>query len=173
MSFSLYDATVGTYQQVLGAVASILQKGRGHYESEAKDVDSILELRVIDDMLPFTFQVTSVVHHSINALKSAESGDAGIPSVTAQTFADLESQVADAIAGVNEYTADRVNGLIGKDVVFSMGPNKIPFTAEDYLMTFSLPNFYFHATTTYDLLRGQGVKLGKMDFLGRMRINRG
>ena len=173
MSLSLYDAVVGTYQQILGSTANVLAKGRQHYEAEGKSVDDIMKLQMIDDMLPFTFQVTSVVHHSINALKSAESGDAGIPKVSAQSYADLESQVADAISGVNGYSADQVNGLVGKPVVFSMGPNKIPFTAEDYLMSFSLPNFYFHATTTYDLLRREGVKLGKMDFLGALRVNRG
>lgn len=173
MALDLFSATVGTYQQILGSVAGVLAKGREHYESNGKDVDAINNLQIIEDMLPFTFQVTSVVHHSAGALASAQSGEAGIPKVTATNFADLESQVNDAIERVNGYTAEQVNSLNGKPVVFKMGQAQMPFLAEDFLMSFSLPNFYFHATTTYDLLRREGVQLGKGDFLGRMRMNRG
>ena len=66
--------------------------------------------------------------------------------------------------------ADEVNGIEGRDVIFSVGDRKIPFKAEGFLMSFSLPNFYFHATTAYDILRKKGVPLGKRDFLGKMRI---
>jgi len=55
-------------------------------------------------------------------------------------------------------------------VIFKLGPNSMPFVAEDFILTFSLPNFYFHATTAYDILRSKGVPLGKKDFLGRMRM---
>jgi len=60
--------------------------------------------------------------------------------------------------------------IIGKDVIFALGDRKLPFTAEDFLMSFSLPNFYFHATTAYDILRTNGVPLGKRDFMGRLKL---
>ena len=66
--------------------------------------------------------------------------------------------------------ADTVNGFEGGEVVFKMGSTSLPFVTEDFIMSFSLPNFYFHATTAYDTLRKEGVPLGKMDFLGGMRM---
>ena len=69
--------------------------------------------------------------------------------------------------------ADEVNAMAGKDVVFSMKDVTIPFVAEDFLMSFSIPNFHFHATTTYDILRMKGVTLGKRDYLGKLAIKQG
>ena len=65
---------------------------------------------------------------------------------------------------------DDINGLAGKQVIFKFGGNDIPFTAENFVQSFALPNLQFHAATAYDILRAQGVPLGKADFLGRMRI---
>ena len=65
---------------------------------------------------------------------------------------------------------DEVNACAGKDVIFSVGDRKLPFTAEGFLQTFSLPNFFFHATTAYDILRSKGVPIGKRDFLGKMKM---
>ena len=69
-------------------------------------------------------------------------------------------------------TPEAVNALGGRDVVFLLGDHKLPFTAEGFLMSFSLPNFYFHATTAYDILRTNGVPLGKRDFMGRLKMKK-
>jgi hypothetical protein len=78
--------------------------------------------------------------------------------------------VATTKAALEALTAAEVDARAGKDVTFEMGDFKIPFTAETFIMSFSLPNFYFHATTAYDLLRMKGAPLGKRDFLGAMRM---
>lgn len=171
MTFSLFDATIGTYKQILPSVSNVLAKGRTHLESDDGALEAMIGERLIDDMLPFSFQVVSVAHHSVNALRGVQEGVFGPPSMGDLDYAGLENLVSDALAGVNEYTEDTVNGFIGQPVEFKMGAVSVPFKAEDFLLTFSLPNFYFHATTTYDLLRGKGVELGKRDFLGQMRIN--
>jgi len=67
-------------------------------------------------------------------------------------------------------TPEAVNALGGKDVTFALGERKLPFTAEGFLMSFSLPNFFFHATTAYDILRHKGAPLGKRDFMGRLKL---
>ena len=74
MSISLYDATVGTYRQILGATANVLDKGRAHCEANDISLDDIVQMQLIDDMLPFQFQVVSVAHHSLGALKGVEAG---------------------------------------------------------------------------------------------------
>ena len=170
MAFSLYDATVGTYNQILASVEGVLAKGKAHCEENNIDLNDIVEHRIIDDMLPFRFQVISVVHHSQNAFKGVEAGVFGPPNMQNESYEDLQQAVSDAKAAIAGYSAETVNGFEGQKVEFKMGPMTMPFTAEDFLLTFSLPNFYFHATTTYDILRSQGVELGKRDFLGRMRI---
>jgi hypothetical protein len=80
---------------------------------------------------------------------------------------ELVTQARDALAALKP---DAVNALVGRDVTFQLGDRKLPFTVEGFLMSFSLPNFYFHATTAYDILRHQGVPLGKRDFMGRLRM---
>ena len=71
---------------------------------------------------------------------------------------------------LSAWTPEAVNALCGRDVVFHVGERQMPFTAEGFLMSFSLPNFYFHATTAYDILRTNGVPLGKRDFMGRLKL---
>ncbi len=85
-------------------------------------------------------------------------------------YRTMQKHVADARAALEKLDPAEVNGLEGKDVVFRFRSFEMPFTAENFLMSFSLPNFYFHATTAYDILRQKGVPLGKRDFMGQMRM---
>ena len=172
MSTSLYDATVGTYQQILPAVEGVLDKGRAHCEANGIDLDDVVGMQLIDDMLPFRFQVISVAHHSLGALKGVEAGVFTPPPSLDLDYAGLQGLVADAREGVAGYTREQVAGFEGNPMEFRMGRLTMPFKAEDFLLTFSLPNFYFHATTTYDMLRMKGTKIGKGDFMGRPRLNR-
>ena len=120
-------------------------------------------------MLPFRFQVIAVAHHSLGAIQGAQAGLFKPPSGPMdQDYAGLQKLIADARAGaVRRFRANTVNALEGKDVIFQLGPNKLPFTAEGFLMSFSLPNLHFHATTAYDILRMKGAPLGKRDYMGR------
>ena len=172
MAFSLFDATVKNFAQVLAATEGVLAKGRQHAEETGKNLDDIVESKLIDDMLPFRFQVVSTAHHSAGALNAAVSGEFSPPVPQGEDYAALEQLVKDARATVEGYSEDQVNGFAGGDIIFKIGGNELPFSAEDFLMSFSLPNFYFHATTTYDLLRQGGTPLGKMDFLGAIRMKR-
>ena len=85
-------------------------------------------------------------------------------------YAGLQALVAEAREGLAGLDADEVEALSGKSMVFKLGKNELPFTNQNFLLSFSLPNFYFHATTTYDILRMLGVPIGKMDFLGKMKL---
>ncbi|MCY4142881.1 MAG: DUF1993 domain-containing protein [Gammaproteobacteria bacterium] len=172
MSFSLYDATVQTFHQILSSTEVVLAKGKEHYQKAGGNADEVLDVQLIEDMLPFRFQVISVAHHSLGALKGATSGEFGPPQVAQLDYSGLQGLIQESLRGLDEFSKDSVNGLEGRRVTFKMGGMEIPFNAEDFLLSFSLPNFYFHATTTYDILRMKGVQLGKRDFLGRLRIDR-
>lgn len=172
MSVSLYDATVQTYRQILGSTIGVLEKGKAHFLEAGTDVNDVLDVRLIDDMLPFRFQVISVAHHSLGALRGVSAGVFGPPQPVELDYAGSQELVQSALSGLDEFSEDTVNSFVGKAVVFRMGGMEIPFSAEGFLLSFSLPNFYFHATTTYDILRMKGVQIGKRDFLGQLRIKR-
>jgi hypothetical protein len=115
--------------------------------------------------------VSSTATHSLGAIEGVRQGVFS-PDLTPppDTFAALRAKVAHAREAVGALTPAEVNAFQGRDMRFEIRDIKLPFTAEDFLMSFSLPNFYFHATTAYDILRHRGVSLGKRDFLGRMRL---
>jgi hypothetical protein len=171
MPTSLYDLSVTSFLQTLGGVEGFLAKGLTHCKEKGIDPSSIVETRLFDDMLPFRFQIASVVHHSAGALRGVKAGQFSPPGpVQASSYADLQKLVTDARLELEQLKPDEVNTLEGKDVLFSVRDIKMPFKAEGFLMSFSLPNFHFHATTAYDILRSKGVPLGKRDYMGRLRL---
>jgi uncharacterized protein len=172
MAISLYDVSVASFQQVLGAVAGFLEKGKTHCEANGIDLADVVESQLYPDMLPFRFQILSVAHHSLGAIQGVQAGEFSPPSGPDHDYAGLQQLVADASAGLDAVSRDQVEALEGKDVIFRLGDHKMPFLVEDFLMTFSLPNLHFHATTAYDILRMKGVPLGKRDYMGRMRLKR-
>ena len=173
MPVSLYDLTVPTYLQTLGAVSGFLEKGLAHCAECNAQPGEVIEHRLFEDMLPFSFQIRSVAHHSAGAIEALKSGVFNPPGKAGPLdYAGLQALVKEARAKLEALKPDEVNALEGKDVVFQLGETKIPFIAENFILSFSLPNFHFHATTAYDILRLRGVPLGKRDYMGRMRIKR-
>ena len=173
MTISLYDATVAPFAQILGSVASVLDKGLAHCREQNIDPKDLVDARIYPDMAPLRFQIVSVAHHSAGAIDAVKSGAFSPPSGKGELdYAGLQKLIADTQAKIGGLTAADLDGLGGKDVTLKLGEMAIPFTAEGFLLSFSLPNFYFHATTAYDILRSKGVKIGKRDFLGRLNIKR-
>lgn len=171
MSISLYDVSVTSFLQTLGAVSAFLDKGLAHCTSAGIDPESIVETRLHPDMLPFRFQLVSVAHHSAGAIEGVRAGVFVPPSMDPSlTYAGLQALITDSIAKLKAVTPAEANGFEGKDMVFALGERKMPFTAEGFLLSFSLPNFYFHASTAYDVLRANGVPLGKRYFLGALKL---
>jgi hypothetical protein len=171
MAISLYDVSVASYLQTLGAVSAFLAKGREHCEKSGIDLDEVVETRLIADMLPFRFQIISVAHHSLGAIRGIEAGvfepPKGPPD---QDYARLEELVAETRSALEAYDRAAIDVLEEKDVQFKIGGNAMPFVARDFVLSFSLPNFYFHATTAYDILRMKGTPIGKRNFMGIPRI---
>jgi len=171
MAISLFDLTVPTYLQTLGAVSGILDRGLSHFQENNINPDDIVEARLFENMLPFKFQIWSVAHHSKGALDGLKAGVFGPPSAMGElNYAGLQKVIADARESLQAVTADQINSLEGGDMAFEMGGRRIPFTVEGFILSFSLPNFHFHATTTYDMLRMRGVPLGKRDYMGALRF---
>jgi hypothetical protein len=171
MAISLYDATVAGFQQTLAGVAGFLDRGLAHCHDNNIDPETLVETRLYPDMLPLRFQVQQVAHHSIGAIEAVKAG-AFLPPMNMPTedYVALQKRVADARGSLGKLTAAEVNDLEGRDVMFQISDMKMLFTAQGFLLSLSLPMFFFAATTAYDILRSQGVPLGKRDFMGPLRL---
>jgi hypothetical protein len=171
MGIPLYDVSVGSFLQVLGGVSGYLDKGLAHCQAKGIDLKELVETRLFPDMLPFRFQVLAVRHHTLGAIEGVKAGVFKPPAGPMdQDYAGLQKLVADARTALQKVSRDEIDALQGKDMLFQMGDFKIPFTAENFLMSFSIPNLHFHATTAYDMLRMKGAPLGKRDYMGPMRV---
>ncbi len=171
MTLSLYEASVPSYLQTLTAVSGVLDKGLAHCRENGIDPEGMVETRLFPDMLPFRFQIQSVVHHSLGAIEAIDSGVFRPPGELPQhDYAALQALVGQTREALQKYQPEAINAREGAEIVFEFRKNKLLFTAEGFLLSFSLPNFYFHATTAYDILRSKGVPLGKRDYLGALRL---
>lgn len=170
MSFSLYDATIPSYLQIIRATANLLERATDFCADQQLDHEQLLQAKLAEDMLPFNYQVRSVVTHSVGAIEGVRKGVFS-PDLTPPpaSFAELKQLVNDAIATLDTLTEQEINRFIGQDMRFEYGDYLLEFTAENFLLSFSQPNFYFHATTAYDLLRMKGLIIGKSDFMGSVR----
>ncbi|MGZ5929571.1 MAG: DUF1993 domain-containing protein [Rhizomicrobium sp.] len=172
MAISLYDATVAAYLQIARAASGWLGKGLAHCRETGADPEELTGARLYPDMMPLAFQIELVNHHSLPAIEGCKTGVFKPPPLTFSTlnYAGLQKMIVDTIAGLEVIPAGEVNTLEERDVVFVAGDRKVSHTTLDFLLSFSVPNFYFHAITAYDILRSKGVKIGKRDFLGTPRM---
>lgn len=166
MSFDIYDASVPVFIASLTSLSKILTKATAHIEAKGFKPDGFLQARLAPDMhpLPNQIQIAS------DAAKGAAARLAGveIPSMpdTEVTFAELQERIAKTIAFLKGLDRTAFQGADAKEIVLKVGPNEWKMSGAQFLTTFALPNFFFHVTTAYALLRASGVELGKRDFLG-------
>lgn len=168
MAVTLYDFTVAPFLQTLSAMSGVLDRALAHCEETGADAEALAGVRLAPDMLPLAFQVQSMAEHSAGAMRAARDG-LYVPGAFVETpFAGMQARVAEARAELVALRPDEVDDLEGKAVALRtrLSPNDLVFPAPSFLISISLPNFYFHATTAYAILRSQGVPLGKRDFLG-------
>lgn len=171
MMLGLYAATVPAWRQQLAAVSRLIDKAESWCTETGATPADVIDARLIADMLPFGYQVKSCVGHSIGAIEGVRAGQfspdrSGWPD----SFAGLKAKIDEADAALAALDVVEIDGLAGRDMAFVMGEMRMEYLAEDFLLSFSMPNFYFHAATAYDILRQRGVVLGKRDFLGRPRL---
>jgi hypothetical protein len=171
MAFSLYAAMILSCRQVLEALGYLLARAEAFCVEKGIAPPDLIQARLAPDMLPFAYQVKATAVHSLGAIEGVRKGVFS-PDLTPppETFAALTTRIAQTIAALDAVTAAEMDGFVGRDMRFAFGERRMDFTAENFLLSFSLPNFYFHATTAYDILRWKGLPLGKRDFIGRLRV---
>lgn len=172
MSINLYEVSVATLLQMLGAMFGVLEKGAAHCREHNLSPETLTEARIHPDMQPLRFQVLAAYMYTVMAMEAVQSGEFA-PAKGDRPhpdYAGLQAMVEDARAKLRALQPDAINARTGGEVVFRMGPMERTFSTENFVLSMVLPNFFFHATTCYDILRAQGVPLGKMDFLGELRL---
>jgi len=165
LALSLYDASIPVYLQMLKNLVAIVDKAEAHAKETGADVATWLEARLAPDMHPLSRQFQMVS----DAAKGGAARLAGIapPSMpdVETSWAELRERLTRTIDFVASISREQVEGDETRTIELQLPGRTMTFTARDFLFTFSLPNFFFHVTTAYALLRAQGAPLGKMDFL--------
>ncbi|HEY6288793.1 MAG TPA: DUF1993 domain-containing protein [Nitrospiraceae bacterium] len=170
MATSLYELSVPTFLQTVKAIRGFLDLAVKHCSETGADPDDFVHARLFDDMAPFHFQIEAAWHHSVWGLEAVKTGVFAPPALVGPVpFAELQAMIGKAETALESLTPDEVNRCTGKALDLQIGPRRLAFTSETLILSFSLPNFYFHAVTAYDILRMRGVPLGKRDYEGRLR----
>ena len=173
MSISLFDATVGCYLQTIPSILGCLDRARDHCLRENIDPEVLVERSIHDDMFPLHFQIITLVHFSEGALAAAGSERLGGPDMTlAFTFDELQGYLRASMERMAKIDPAGINALAGGEVIFQYGDVTLPFTTEDFFRTYATPNFYFHATTIYAILRALGVPIGIANYIGTVKTTR-
>lgn len=171
MAFTLYSATVPVFLQMLGALSGLVDKAEKFAADKGLTAEQVISARLAPDMFPFNVQVAQAVHHTVGSIEGVRAGQFSPSLVPAPAdFAGLKALVDAAIAQLKTITPDEVNPLADHDCAFVFGDYRLPFAGADFFMSFTLPNFYFHLTTAYAILRHLGADVGKRDYMGTPRL---
>ena len=166
MSLSMYQASAPRFANTLKNLSALLDKTQAHCEARKIDPLAITACRLFPDMFPFNRQI----HIATDTAKGAVSRLAGveIPKYedTEQTIAELKARIAKTVDFVLSVPAAKIEGSADKDIAMKAGGKDVVFKGAQYLLGHAYPNFYFHCTTAYNILRHNGVEVGKRDFLG-------
>ena len=166
MSFSMYEASVPVFTQILNSLAAIIDKAEAHANEKNIEPAALLQARLYPDMFPFARQVQVAADFAKGC--SARLAGVEVPRYedTEKSFSDLRERIAKTLAFINDLPRDAIEASAQRDIVTGSGANTREFKGQVYLMHYAMPHFYFHATTAYALLRHNGVDIGKKDFIG-------
>lgn len=167
MSLSMYQASVPVFVRMLTNLAAILEKAAAHAEAKKIDPAALIDFRFYPDMFAFAKQIQI-------AVDTAKNGAARLAGVEAPKFDDTERSFPELIARVHKtldylktFKPEQIDGAEAREIVMKRGETSVTYTGQEFLLHRALPNLYFHITTAYDMLRHNGVELGKRDYLGR------
>lgn len=171
MSYSISKAALPAFEIGLNALSVLLDKAEAYAAAKKIDIGVLLNTRIAPDMFPLTRQVQIVTDQAKNGVSRLSGQTPPRYEDVETTLPELRARIAKTLAHVKSADAKAMDTSPDKEIVLSMGPDrKGRMTGADYLDHFVLPNFYFHLATAYGILRGCGVELGKMDYLGQIPL---
>jgi hypothetical protein len=166
MSFSMYSASAPIFQQMLNSMLGWLDKAEAHAKAKKFDPNNFVGMRLAPDMLPFSAQIGIATDHVKGCLARLSGVEPPKWPDTEKTLDELRARIQKAIDYAKAFTPAQLEGAETREITLPTPRGPLKFSGERYLVGFALPNFYFHVTMTYALLRQGGVELGKMDYLG-------
>ena len=170
MTVSMHQSSVGVFTRFLDSLSDLLDHAAVHAETRKIDPSILLNARLYPNMYDLTRQVDEANRHAVIACALLAGVDPPVFSDTEPDITELKARIASAIAFIGNLKPGQINGTAEKEVVFTFkNGSQRSFTGQSLLLTFSVPQFFFHVTTAYDILRHCGVELAKKDFLGRPR----
>lgn len=168
MTISLYAASLPVFKQMLNSMDAVLSKAEEHATARKIEPNALLQARLFPDMFPLIRQVQVATDFARGV--SARLAGADVPKFddNQQTFADLHELISKTLAFIDGFTPAQIDGQEDRVIVTRPGtPKEKQFTGQSYLLTYGLPQFFFHVTTTYAILRHNGVEVGKRDYMGQ------
>jgi hypothetical protein len=166
MAFTIYDASIPPMIRMLQSISKIMDKAVAQAKSEDRDLSSLLDARLAPDMHPFPRQIQIMSDAAKGAAARLAEIEAPAMPDTETTFPELQARISKTIDFLTSVSADKLAGAEDREIVMKFPSGEMKFSGRDFLTQFALPNFFFHATTAYGLLRHKGINIGKMDFLG-------
>ena len=166
MSISMYQASVPRFVNILGNLSNILDKAQAHVDAKKIDATALTTYRIFPDMLPMSKQVQIACDTAKGVIARLAGVDIPAHEDNEVTLADLKARVAKTIAFIQTFTPAQIDGTEDKAIVTKRGDKETHYKGMQFLLGHAVPNFYFHITTTYNILRHNGVEIGKRDFLG-------
>jgi uncharacterized protein len=166
MAMSMYQISIPQLTKMLGNLSNILKKGEEF--AKAKNIDGavLVGSRLAPDMFPLAKQVQIACDQVKNGMARLAGVEPPKFDDNETTFAQLQERIAKTIAFANSIKPEQLDGSETKEIQFSIKEWNFEFVGDQYLLTWIIPNFYFHVTTAYNILRHNGVEIGKSDFLG-------
>ena len=166
MSLSMHSASIPYFVRALNNLSAILEKGAAHAQEKDIDPSILVTDRLFPDMFPLSRQVQIACDVSKGAAARISGIEAPSHEDSESSFEELIERINKTIEFLNSLPTDKINGTEEKEIKFQAGPYELDFTGATYLSMWALPNIYFHVTTTYNILRHNGVALGKIDYVG-------
>ena len=166
MALTLYQISVPIFVRHLTGLANCMKKAQAFYAEKKYDEGTLLSYRFYPDMFSFTRQVQAATDHAKTSTSLLAGVEAPKFEDNEKSLADLIGRVEKTIGFLNGVKAEQLSGAEGKSVTVKARDRELNFTGIDLLQNRSMPNFYFHCTTAYDILRHNGVEVGKRDFMG-------
>ena len=166
MPISLYDISVPAFIRGLNTLSHILKKAEDYANEKGIPHDEFLSGSLAEDMKPLLFQIQTASNTAKNACARVADTEAVPMKDNEATFAELQSRVSKTIEVLNAVEKEKFEGTEEKEVLLKVPETELKFTGTTYLLQFAIPNFYFHVTTAYAILRMKSVPLGKADYFG-------
>lgn len=166
MPISTYQASVPPVIQMLKSISAVLDKAAAHCEARKIDPAVLVAYRLAPDMIPLSGQIQIMTDQAKGAISRLAGVEIPSYADTETTIPELQARIAKTLAYVQSFKPEQFDGAEDRDVTMKIGGGEMKFKGSQYLFHFFFPNFYFHATTAYDILRHCGVTIGKRDFIG-------